>query len=113
MCQTPSESNWNYNNVTKYTTNFSAGQPVSMVIYAKNSIDLSSADTQVLYVVRDSNGKVISDLCKVQTRDWKSLWNDRYFYPTLPKAPSQAGSYTFEIYFDGGLLLSKPFKVNG
>ena len=84
-----------------------------MVVYAKSAFTLTSANMQVLYVVRDSSGKVISDLCRVQTMNWKNMWIDRYFYPTLPKAPSQAGTYTFEIYCDGSLLLAKNFTVTG
>ena len=112
FCVTPDSSNWTHEDVKKYGSSFKAGQSVSMVVYAKESVDKSDDKIQVLYVVRDADGKVLTKLCKVQTKTWNSLWNDRYFYPTLPLTISEEGSYTFEVYFDGALALKKTFTMS-
>ena len=81
-----------------------------MVIFAKKDLG-NSGSTKVLYVVRDADGTVLSDLCAVQSVSSKEMWQSRYFYPTLPKTPDKAGTYTFELYFDGALALRKDFKI--
>ena len=81
-----------------------------MVVFA--SEDLSdSGSTRVLYVVRNSDGKVMSDLCSVETVKNKTMWKDSYFYPTLPNTPKETGDYTLEIYFDGVLAVKKGFVI--
>ena len=112
FCVTPEGSNWTHEDVEKYGSTFKAGQPVSMVVYAKESVDKSDEKIQVLYVVRGEDGKVITKLCKTQTKTWDSLWTDRYFYPTLSATINEKGSYTFEVYFDGALALKKTFTMS-
>ena len=110
FCVTPSGDNWTYDDVKDYTSSFKASQSISMVVFAKKSVSVSGS-TKVLYVVRDSEGNLLPDLCAVKSVSSKNMWNDRYFYPTLPKTPSATGTYTFELYFDGALVLSKDFKI--
>ena len=112
FCVTPEGSSWTHEDVEKYGSSFKAGDPVSMVVYAKESVDKSDEKIQVLYVVRDEDGKVMTKLCKVQTKTWNSLWSDRYFYPTLSETINEKGSYTFEVYFDGALALKKTFTMS-
>ena len=110
FCVTPSEDKWDHSDVKKYTKTFTAKQSISMVVFA--SEDLSdSGSTRVLYVVRNSDGKVMSDLCSVETIKNKTMWKDSYFYPTLPNTPKETGDYTLEIYFDGVLAVKKGFVI--
>ena len=110
LCVTPSGDNWTYANVKDYTTSFKADQSISMVVFSKKNMG-TSGNTKVLYVVRNTEGKILPELCAVQSVSNKSMWNSNYFYPTLPKTPSATGAYTLEIYFDGQLALSKDFKI--
>ena len=110
FCVTPSASDWTHKNVKKYSTSFKADQSISLVIFAQESMK-TSGSTKVLYVVRDSDGNILTDLCAVESVSNKTMWNDRYFYPTLPKTPSAAGTYTFELYFNGERALRKDFKI--
>ena len=110
FCVTPSGDDWTYDDVKTYTTSFEPDQSISMVVFSKKSVS-ASGSTKVLYVVRDSEGKLLPDLCAVKSVSSKTMWNDLYFYPTLPKTPSATGAYTFELYFDGQLVLSKDFKI--
>lgn len=110
FCVTPSGDSWTYKSVKDYTTSFKASQSISMVVFNKKSAS-TSGSTKVLYVVRDSDGELLPDLCAVRSVSNKTMWRDRYFYPTLPKTPSASGTYTFELYFDGALALRKDFKI--
>ena len=110
LCVTPSVSNWDYNNVEKYTKSFTANQSISMVVFASKDLT-ASGSTRVLYVVRNADGKVMSDLCAVETVKNQDMWKECYFYPTLPTMPKEAGDYTLEIYFDGVLAVTKSFVI--
>ena len=111
LCATPSGSSWDHNDVDGYSSTYAGGTSVSIVVYAKEAVDKTDEKVQVLYVVRDEDGKAVSELCSVRTASWNSLWSDRYYYPTLAKTPTKLGSYTFEVYFDGALALKKNFKI--
>ena len=110
FCVTPSGDSWTHKSVKDYTTSFKASQSISMVVFNKKNTS-TSGSTKVLYVVRDSDGKLLPDLCAVKSVSNKTMWRDRYFYPTLPKTPSATGTYTLELYFNGQLALSKDFKI--
>ena len=110
FCVTPSGDNWTHKDVKDYTTSFKASQSISMVVFNTKKTS-TSGSTKVLYVVRDSDGKLLPDLCAVQSVSNKTMWRDQYFYPTLPETPSSTGTYTFELYFDGELALRKNFKI--
>ena len=112
LCITPDTAKWDHDDVTTYTKEFSVGDSISAVVYINTKVEFNSADVDVLYVVRDGNGNIIPELCHGQTMDWKTMWTNRYFYPTLPTAPTTAGSYTMELYFNGALALSKVFTIN-
>lgn len=111
LCITPDADKWDHEDVTTYTKEFSVGDSISAVVYINTKVAFSSADVDVLYVVRDGHGNIIPELCHGQTMDWKTMWTNRYFYPTLPTAPTAAGSYTMELYFNGALALSKVFTI--
>ena len=110
FCVTPSKDKWDHTDVKKYTKSFTAKQSISLVVFASKEL-VDSDSTRVLYVVRNSDGKVMSDLCDQQTFKNKTMWKDSYFYPTLPNTPKETGDYTLEIYFDGVLAVRKGFEI--
>ena len=112
LCITPDADKWDFEDVTTYTKEFSVGDSISAVVYINTKVEFKSADVAVLYVVRDGNGNIMPDLCYGETMDWKAMWTNRYFYPTLPTTPTAAGSYTMELYFNGALALKKVFTIN-
>ena len=111
FCKTPAEANWDHTNVTSYVKEFAAGQSLSMVVYINAIAEIASADVEVLYVIRDDQGNALPELCASQSLNWQTMWKDRYFYLTVPKAPGEAGAYTLELYFNGDSVLKKPFWV--
>ena len=111
FCVAPAASGWNHNNVTQYTANYTAGQPVGMVVYSKSNVRADNADVQVLYLIRDEQGNLLPDMTALQTMNWADMWHSNYFYVTLPNQPDQLGLYTVEIYFDGDLAISKNFRI--
>ena len=116
LCLTPDTADWTHEDLDSdndYTTTFDPDQKASLVLYASKKIKSSKDDTSIMYVIRNAEGKVIGELVSTETEVWNSLWTDRYAYLDIPKMPSDAGSYSVEIYFDGALVTSKNFTING
>ncbi|MBO4937408.1 MAG: fibronectin type III domain-containing protein [Oscillospiraceae bacterium] len=116
LCKTPEKDDWTYedlDNDNDYTTTFAPGEKASLVIYSTKRVGTTKAETVVMYVIRDAEGKVIGELVNTELSPWADLWDDRYAYLTIPELPSEAGSYTVEIYFDNALALSKTLNISG
>lgn len=115
LCRTPSKENWTHEDVgdSAYTTSFAEGEQASLVLYTSSRFYLEAADTTVLYVIRNAEGKVIPNLCRTETKDWRQLWPGigKYCYLNIPAMPAGLGDYTIEIYFDGAAVLTKNFSI--
>ena len=113
---TPTTQGWNQSTISNkdYTSTFTLGQSISLVLQASVNFYLDKDDVDIMYVVRDSDGKVIPGLLGQETKNWHSLWSpaDYHFCElTLPHVPDIAGSYTVDIYFDGQSVVSVPFTM--
>lgn len=113
---TPAAQGWNQSTITNkdYTSTFTLGQSISLVLQASVNFYLDKDDIDIMYVVRDSDGKVIPGLLGQETKNWHSLWSpaDYHFCElTLPHVPDIAGSYTVDVYFDGQSVVSVPFTM--
>lgn len=114
MCKTPDKADWTYKNVKNedYTTTFTVGEKISFVIRSTGHY-YTRMDKTVLYVIRDSNGKVLPELTGVQTQDWFEMWDSTYPYAnlTLPKTLEVGGDYKLYLYFDGAAVCVLDFTV--
>ncbi len=113
---TPAAQGWNQSTISNkdYTSTFTLGQSISLVLQASVNFYLDKEDVDIMYVVRDSDGKVIPGLLGQETKNWHSLWSpaDYHFCElTLPHVPDIAGSYTVDVYFDGQSVVSVPFTM--
>ena len=110
-CVAPAASGWNQNGVSKYTSNFSAGESVGLVVYSKANVRADNADVQVLYVIRKEDGTILDRATGVRTMNWSAMWNQNHFCSTIPVTPDELGLYTLDVYFDGDLAVSKKFRI--
>ena len=104
LLKTP-EGNWTYEGVGNkaFTDQFASGDPISMVLHANTNYYINSADVPLLYVIRDGNGNVITDLISQEVRDWRNLWyGGDYHYAELdiPQVPTEPGSYSLSLYIN-------------
>lgn len=115
LCHTPDLETWTYEDVdtTDYTTSYAQGESASLVLYTNARFYLKSVDTNVMFVIRDAEGKVIPNLVRTKTASWRDLWPDdgKYCYLNLPVMPTDIGSYSIEVYFNGALALTKNFSI--
>lgn len=115
FCPTPDKADWTYEDIKdgQYTSNHTVGSKVSMVIYSTDKAAKTNTETNVMFVIRDSEGNVLPELVKTMKASWRDLWNngDRYCELDLPIIPDLAGQYTVQIFFDRCLVLEKTLNV--
>lgn len=113
---TPEEDGWTQSSVSSkaYTSSFTLGQSISLVLQASVNFYLHQEDVQIMYVIRDGEGHVMPEFLGQETRNWHDLWGNGDFHfceLNLPHVPDTAGSYTVEIYFDGQSAAKASFTV--
>ena len=116
LCITPEVDDWTYETLdsdSDYTTSFSPTQRASLVVYSTKNPGNSGAEVEIMYVIRDAEGNVIRQLLSTEKQVWKDMWNNRYAYLDIPALPTEAGSYSVDIYFDNTFVLSKNLTING
>lgn len=111
LCQTPDKSSWNYNDVSGYTSTYASGSKVSMVVYATAKFYRPSEDIELMFIIRDAEGNVRTDLLSRQTIDWRSIWSNGYAYLDIPSMPIEAGEYTVDLYWGGAHVVTKEFTI--
>ena len=116
LLATPEEEDWSYTSVINNSINqsFPVGQPISAVLQSLYGNFLEDDTINVLYVIRDAALGASGELIGEEIRNWHDLWdmNDsRFAELDIPIAPSKAGSYVLDIYFNGLSVASASFTV--
>ena len=117
LLKTPAKENWTHRDVTKrdFTTTFASGDPISIHLYYMVDFYIYHENISLMYVIRDGEGNVISDLISMENRDWQDdMWNGpNYHYCCLdiPKIPAEPGSYNLSLYFNGMAVTSVDFTI--
>lgn len=105
LVKTPDEAEWTIESIgdDAITDTFQSGDSISVVLKADDKFYLPEMDIQVMYVIRDGEGNVLSPYISTETVDWKALWYDDSYQNgelTIPKVPEEPGKYSVSIYFD-------------
>ena len=116
LLKTPEDKDWSYESVSNadFTDSFASGEFISVVLHGTVGFYIPEEEINALYVIRDSEGNVLSELITEETLNWKDLWFEgdyHYGELDLPVAPTEAGSYSVEIYFNGLILTTVSFKI--
>ena len=111
MCRTPSKSGWKWSDVPKkdYVTEFPHDGKASFFVKLSKNPGKSDDQVATLFVIRDANGIPVAS--NAHSRKWNSMWDGRYCVIEMPIMPQTAGSYTVDIYFNGGHVHSQNFTV--
>ena len=111
MCRTPSRPGWGRYDLSSddYTSTFVVGQSASFLVRFQKLYNAPSEDVSILYVIRNQDGTPIYSGQQLST--WKEMWPLTYCKLTIPMMPAVAGSYTVEVYFNGGLAHQQSFTV--
>ena len=117
MFKTPDTANWTHENVKEdmYTTTFASGDKISLQMWVLKNFYIYHQEITVLYVIRDAEGTVISDLLAMETVDWRDdLWSGSNYHfcgLDVPNVPTEPGDYSLGVYFDGQAMTSLNFTI--
>ena len=113
---TPEMEDWTYRIVSEadFTTTFSLGQPISILLKAHKEFSVPRDEVNILYVIRDGHSNVIPELIGQETMTWWDMWVDtdhHYCELDLPNVPEKAGDYTLALYFNGKAIMAIEFTI--
>ncbi len=111
MCKTPNRPGWGRYDLSAddYRTTFSSGEAASFLVKFQKLYSPPAEDVTIMYVTRNQDGAAIHSGVQIST--WKDMWPLSYCKLNIPAIPTAAGSYTMEIYFNGGLAHRQEFTV--
>lgn len=113
---TPEDENWTYTAISNNSSNhsFAAGQPLSVVLQSVYGNYLDYEDINILYVFRDTTLGASGELIGEAVCNWHDLWNSnnsQYAELDIPVAPTKAGDYVLDIYFNGMSVASANLTI--
>lgn len=116
LLKTPEAEDWTIESVGEdaLTDTFQVGESISVVLSANDKFYLPEMDIDVMYVIRDGSGSVLSQYVSHETVDWKDLWyDDNYQYGelTIPTVPEAPGDYSVSIYFNNRAVTATTFTI--
>lgn len=109
MCKTPEKANWTYKDVETVTSTFNLGEKASFTMSLRLANGTSHDQITILYVIRDSEGKVISS--ETTSAVWVNMWKSFRGELDVPSLPEVDGNYTISIYFNGCSVHSQQFTM--
>jgi len=117
LLKTPEEDGWTAETIGNdlYTDTFQPGDAVSVVLKASEAFELpKDVVVPVLYVIRDSEGNVLSKYVSEENVIWKDLWYPDNYHNcelNIPKIPAEPGTYSLSIYFNYHAMASADFTI--
>ena len=116
LVKTPEQENWTIESIgdDAITDTFQTGDSISVVLQANDKFYLPEMDIDVLYVIRNSEGSILSSFISEETVDWKALWYDNSYQNgelTIPKVPTEPGNYSVCIYFNHQAVTVASFTI--
>ena len=92
-------------------SSFAANASASFLIEITNEdIVLTDDAVEIMYVIRDAESAPV--LHSTTTSTLAKMWKGDYCKLQLPPMPTTAGTYTIDVYFNGGLAASQQFKIS-
>lgn len=117
LVKTPESTNWKFEDLgeSAFTSTFPSGSQISVVLRGDEPFYLPGADTQILYVIRDADGNVQTNLLFQETVLWKQIWNGgdaKIGELNVPKAPTIPGKYKLNLYIDNMEMAELDFEIS-
>ena len=111
MCNTPAKANWDRKDLadSDYTDTFKVGSKASFLLYTKRNYNTSNNIITTMFVIHASDGTLISS--NITQKTWTKMWYKKYCELDIPALPTQPGTYTIDIYFNGAFVHSQSFTI--
>ncbi len=109
--RTPGVGEWSYWNISDsdFTDTFTAGQTAGFSMRFLGGYSYDGNYVTTMLVIRDSNGRVVKS--SVEQLPFNEVCVDGRYNADIPSMPTVPGTYTLEVYIDGGYLTSAEFTV--
>ena len=102
----------NQDGLENETDSFTTDQHLAFAVQVDYEATDEDKTVRTLYIVRNADGTPVYVYRNDDPgRTWSGSWTTARHTGDLPDMPQKPGSYTLEIYFDGGLLASGDFTV--
>ncbi len=116
LLTTPGHEHWTDNDVNKddYTDEFSVGERISVLLRCDARFYIPEQEIQILYVIRNAYGDVLTKYLSQETADWKALWlggSVNCAELDIPAVPEELGTYTISIYFNNQSIAAAEFSI--
>lgn len=112
MCKTSSLQNWNGKKISdvKFESTFATGESGSFLIELKKDyITLNDNSVEIIFLVRNAESTPV--LLSTTTNTLAKMWKNDYCKLQMPPMPTTAGTYTIDVFFNGGLAATQQFKI--
>lgn len=116
LLKTPSDSNWTYETVdaSAFTSTFASGDSISVVLKAGTKFYLPKDEMEILYVIRDGEGNVLSEYISQAKKSWEDIWYAGDYQIgelDVPSVPKEPGEYSLSIYFNNAAITYTTFTI--
>ena len=109
MCVAPNVQDWTWRNVTTYKDTFGTSEKAGFVMHLRERYATSPNIITTLYVTRNDAGEIVN--VSHTSQSWTSMWYQSYGELTVPSLPTEAGSYTIDLYFNGQHVHTHSFTI--
>lgn len=111
LCKQPEDADWRYTEIKEedYTNTFAVGEKISVVGQLHDTYGISDDPINIMYVFRNADNEVVS-YCYSDSH-WDDMWSKSYGEFNIPQAPTEAGEYIMDIYFNGKLVTVKAVNI--
>lgn len=116
LLKTPSDSNWTYESIdpSAFTSTFASGDSISVVLKASTKFYLPKDEVEILYVIRDGEGNVLSEYISQAKKGWEDIWYAGDYQIgelDVPSVPKEPGEYSLSIYFNNAAITYTTFTI--
>ena len=112
MCKTSSLQSWNGKKISdvKFESTFATGESGSFLIELKKDyLTLNDNSVEITFLIRNAESTPV--LLSTTTSTLAKMWKNDYCKLQMPPMPTTAGTYTIDVYFNGGLAATQQFKI--
>ena len=116
LLKTPSDSNWTFESIdpSAFTSTFASGDSISVVLKASTKFYLPKDEMEILYVIRDGEGNVLSEYISQAKKGWEDIWYAGDYQIgelDVPSVPKEPGEYSLSIYFNNAAITYTTFTI--
>ena len=111
LCKVPQKDNWTYRDIDAgdHSSTFASGEHVGVMLYTNSRYSTKGTNMTTVYVLRNSEGNLVS--VSSTSESWSDMWYKGHCDLEVPLLPTEAGTYTLEIFMGGQILTSQEITI--